>query len=118
MIGKYNMQLVPFGVDFVGSEHWDGCIVKDDCADPQPSSWTESEVHTVVTADFAAKGGEMMEYLGKRVYPGSVMGSMLVFMGDNQAGGEDAAIEFLISHEDVWSQWVSAEIAEKVKGAL
>jgi glycine betaine/proline transport system substrate-binding protein len=118
LIGKYNMQLVPFGVDFVGAEHWDSCIVKDDCADPKPSSWTKSEVHTVVTKDFAAKGGEMMEYLGNRVYPGAVMGAMLVYMGDNQAGGEDAAIEFLASHEDVWTAWVPAEVAAKVKGAL
>ena len=29
------------------------------------------------------------------------MGSMLVFMADEQADGEDAAIEFLTQHEDL-----------------
>ena len=27
-IGKFNMQLVPFGVPFAGAENWDGCIAK------------------------------------------------------------------------------------------
>ena len=35
------------------------------------------------------------------------MNGMLVWMADNQAGGSDAAIEFLTKHEDVWKKWVS-----------
>lgn len=121
MIGKHNMVKLDFGVPFAGSENWDGCIAlaEQDCADPQPSAWTESEVHTVVTDEFRTNAGEeVMDYLGKRVFPGDVMNGMLVYMGDNQAGGEDAAIEFLLEHEDVWSSWVSAEVADKVKAAL
>ena len=41
-----------------------------------------------------------MEYLSKRIFPGPIMNGMLVFMADEQAGGGDAAIEFLI-HEDL-----------------
>jgi len=121
MIGKHGMVKLPFGVDFAGSENWDGCIAlaEQDCVDPKPSAWTESEVHTVVTDDFQKQAGEdVMAYLGKRVFPGEVMNGMLVYMGDNQAGGEDAAIEFLLQNGDVWESWVSAEIAEKVKKAL
>jgi len=121
MIGKHKMVKLPFGVEFAGTENWDGCIVKaeQDCADPQPSAWTESEVHTVVTDDFKNKGGpEVMDYLAKRVFPGEVMNGMLVYMGDNQAAGSDAAIEFLIEHGDIWESWVSADVAAKVKSAL
>ena len=46
------------------------------------------------------------------------MNGMLVFMADEQAGGGDAAIEFLIRHEDLWSSWVSADAAAKIKAAL
>ena len=35
-----------------------------------------------------------------------------------EAGGGDAAIEFLIRHEDLWSSWVSADAASKIKAAL
>ena len=119
LIGRHKMVKLDFGVPFVGSEHWDGCIVKpeQDCADPQASAWTESEVHTVVTADFAEQAGaEVMGYLKSRVFPGDVMNGMLVYMDENQAEGADAAAEFLRVHGDVWKPWVSAEVAAKVAG--
>ena len=121
MIGKHKMVKLDFGVPFAGAENWDGCIAKaeQDCEDPQPSSWTESEVHTVVTDEFKGKAGpDVMGYLGNRVFPGEVMNEMLVYMGENQAAGADAAIEFLLTHGSIWESWVSAEVAEKVKAEL
>ena len=114
------MQLVDFGVPFAGSDNWDGCIVKSeqDCADPQPSAWTKSEVHTVITDKFINSDSGATEYLKQRVFPGSIMNGMLVYMTDNQAGGADAAIEFLLKHENIWTQWVGDEIAAKVKKSL
>ena len=46
------------------------------------------------------------------------MGKMLVYMDDNQAQGSDAALEFLSSYEDVWTSWVTPEVAAKVKSSL
>ena len=46
------------------------------------------------------------------------MNGMLVYMEENQATGPDAALEFLEKHEDIWSKWVSADVAEKVKKSL
>jgi glycine betaine/proline transport system substrate-binding protein len=119
MIGKYSMVPVDMG-EWGGSENWDGCIVKaeQDCADPKPSSWTLSEVHTVVTSDFASRGGPAVDYLKSRIFPGPIMNGMLVWMGEEQAGGADAAIEFLIQHEDLWTAWVSADAAAKIKASL
>ena len=111
---------VDFGVPFAGSENWDGCIVKpeQECANPMPSSWTKSVVNTVITDRFKKAGGPAADYLSQRVYPGAVMNGMLVYMADNQAGGDDAAIEFLQKHEDVWTNWVSSDVAAKVKASL
>ncbi len=118
IIGAYNMQAVPFGVEFAGQEHWDDCISQEGCADPQPTSWVKSEVFTIVTDKFMNSGGEINDYLAARVYPGDVMGSMLVYMAEEQAAGEDAAYEFLEQHEDLWTTWVSEEVAAKIKAAL
>ena len=119
MIGKYSMVPVDMG-SWGGSENWDGCIVKpeQECAAPKPSSWTESEVHTVITSDLANRAGPAVEYLQKRVFPGPIMNGMLVYMADEQAGGADAAIEFLIKHEDIWTGWVSADAKAKIKASL
>ncbi len=121
MIGKHKMMKLDFGVPFAGKENWDGCVAlaEQECDDPKPSAWTVSEVRTVVTDDFKKTGGqEVLDYLGKRTYPGEVMNSMLVFMGENQAGGDDAAAEFFAKYEDVWTQWVSTDVAKKVKASF
>ena len=118
IIGKYNMQYVPFGVEYAGDDNWNDCIAVADCADPQPTAWVNSEVYTIVTDDFMKNGGEINDYLAARVYTAEAMGSMLVYMADEQADGSDAAIEFLINHEDLWTTWVSAEVAALVKAAL
>ena len=120
MIGKYNMVPVDFGVPFAGSANWDGCIVKpeQECANPKPSSWTHSVVNTIITDRFKKAGGTAANYFADRVFPGPVMNGMLVFMADSQAGGADAAVEFLQKHENVWTKWVPASVARKVKSSL
>ena len=120
IIGKYKLVKLPFEAAWAGDDNWEGCIglAEQDCADPQPSSWSKSEVSTVVSRGFADEAGIAAEYLAGRVWPGEVMNEMLVYMSDNQASGEDAAYEFLATHEDLWTQWVPAEVAEKIKGAL
>ena len=120
-VGRYNMKLMDFGVPFAGADNWDGCVAlaEQDCDDPKPSAWTQSMVHTIVTDNFKTNApAAAMDYFSKRIYPGPIMGQMLVYMGDNQADGSDAAIEFLQSHEDVWTTWVSADVAAKVKASL
>jgi glycine betaine/proline transport system substrate-binding protein len=121
IVGKYGLIQLDFGVPFAGRENWDKCITvaEQDCADPKPSAWTESEVNTIITTKFAKQGGkDIVKYIGDRTYPGLVMNGMLVYMADNQAGGADAAIEFLSKHEDVWTKWVSSGVAKKVKAGL
>ena len=59
-----------------------------------------------------------MSYLEKRTYPGPVMNGMLVWMGENQAEGADAAIEFIKTQEEVWSKWVTKSAAKKIKAGL
>ena len=121
MVGKYNLQPVDFGVPFAGRDNWDNCITlaEQDCANPKPTAWTKSEVNSIVTANFAKTGGkEALSYVEKRVFPGEVMNGMLVYMADNQAKGSDAAVEFLIKHEDIRTKWVSSSAAKKIKKSL
>jgi glycine betaine/proline transport system substrate-binding protein len=71
-----------------------------------------------VTDRFKEKASVAMDYLAKRVVPGSVMGAMLVFMEEEQSDGPDAAAEFMSRHEDLWMQWVPADVAAAVKASL
>ena len=107
--------------EYAGKDNWDNCLAKpeQECANPKKSSWVKSEVFTVVTDNFKNTAGkDGMNYLKKRVYPGTAMNGMLVWMGENQAEGADAAIEFLKTQEGVWTKWVSSSAAKKIKKAL
>jgi len=120
LVGKYDLQHVPFGVPFGGSDNWDGCIVlgPDQCADPQPSSWTESRVNTVISKKLLKNAGPaVMDYFQARTYPGPVLNAELVWADDNNGTGADAAAHFL-STSTVWEGWVSDDIVAAVKAAL
>ena len=73
----------------------------------------------VVTKPFADKGGPAYDYIKTRSFPtNGPVNEMLSWMTDNQATGEEAARYFLKEKADIWTQWVPAEVAEKVKAAL
>ena len=72
----------------------------------------------MVSDKFMKNGGVALDYLKARVFPGQIMNAMLAYMQANQASGEDAAAEFLRKHEGIWTKWVSADAAAKVKSSL
>jgi glycine betaine/proline transport system substrate-binding protein len=75
-------------------------------------------VHTVITDRLMQEGGIAVDYLANRIFPGEAMNAMLVYMTDNQATGEAAAFEFLATHEDIWTQWVTEDAAAAIRSAL
>jgi glycine betaine/proline transport system substrate-binding protein len=121
MIGKHKMVKLDFGVPYAGDDNWNNCIAKaeQDCTSPKPSAWTTSEVNTVITDKFKKSAdADVLEYLKKRVFPSDVMNQMLVYMADEQADGETAAMAFLTKHEALWETWVSKETAKKIKASI
>ena len=47
-----------------------------------------------------------------------VVSKALAYMEENDAEPEDAAKWFLENNEDLWTAWVPADVAERVKAAL
>jgi glycine betaine/proline transport system substrate-binding protein len=117
ILGKYPMVRLSFGVPHDKAE-WDACTAVIDCANPKVNSYPVSEVSTVVTKQFAAKAGVAMDYLKKRAWTNDTVNSLLAWQIDNQATNEETARQFLKTRPDVWTAWVSPEIAAKVKAAL
>ena len=81
-------------VDFgsgVNEAHFKACISQADCADPKPTMYPPSPVHTVTTEGFASKSPEGYAYLGKRAFTNANMNKLLVWIEANQADGETAA---------------------------
>ncbi|MTH33123.1 ABC transporter substrate-binding protein [Paracoccus limosus] len=118
MLGKYDMVPVDFEVPFDSAE-WKRCTSVADCADPKPNSWPVDNVFTLVAKGFADKADPaVIDYLNKRSWGNETVNKMMAWMTDNQATGEEGAKEFLRTHEDMWTKWVSPEAAEKIKASL
>jgi glycine betaine/proline transport system substrate-binding protein len=117
ILGKYKMVKVDFesGVD---KAHYVDCISQNECADPRPTMYPPSPVHTVTTESFAAKAPQAYAYLSRRSFTNAEMNDLLAWMEDNQADGEVAMEHFLKNNTDRWSGWVSKEVAAKVQKAL
>lgn len=117
ILGKYDMVLLDFGVAH-DAGHWDSCTARPDCADPRPNAWPVSAVRTVVTRRFAESAPETVAWLERRGWSNAVAGDVLAYMDENQYSGEDGARYFFAKYEDLWTAWMSDEVAVKVKSAL
>lgn len=118
LLGKYEMVKLEHGVEYDEAE-WKRCNTVADCADPKKNDWPKDKVQTLVTKSFADRAGEdVMGYLNKRAWTNETVNKLMAWMTDNQASGDDGAKHFLTENEALWTEWVSPEVAEKVKSAL
>jgi len=71
-----------------------------------------------VTKQFAQKAGVALDYLKTRKWDNKTVGKVLAWMDANQGNNEDGARFFLQHYSDMWTKWVSPDVAQKVKAAL
>jgi glycine betaine/proline transport system substrate-binding protein len=116
LLGKYDMVKLDHGVPFDEAE-WKRCYTVV-CPDPKPDAWPKDHVVTLVTANFAARGGVTMDYLKRRSWSNATVDKLLAWMSANQATGDDGAKYFLKNDAAVWTKWVPADVAAKVKAGL
>jgi glycine betaine/proline transport system substrate-binding protein len=98
---------------------WARCTSIQDCPDPKVNYWAPTMMKTLVSADFAAKmDPALKDYFSKRSWTQAEVSQVMAWMTDNQANGADGAKWFLANMPDVWTKWVPADVAEKIKAAL
>ena len=77
-----------------------------------------SDVHTGVSSAFAARAPEVTAFLGKMFLGALPLADLATWKNDNDKEWDEAAIYYLQNNEAVWTQWVPADVAAKVKEAL
>jgi len=76
------------------------------------------DIAIAINKDFPERAPEVVEFL-KNYHTTSAMASAaLSYMMKNECDTREAAVWFLKNREDVWTKWVSKEIAAKVKEAI
>ncbi|WP_394126471.1 ABC transporter substrate-binding protein [Vibrio hepatarius] len=117
VLGKYEMVKVDFGSG-VDEAEFVGCTTQAECAEPKPTMYPPSPVHTITTEEFASRAPQAYEYFAKRGFTNADMNQLLAWMEDNQADGEEAMFHFLEEYPQIWTAWVPQDVADKVKQAL
>lgn len=116
LLAKYPMLRLEMAHD---DAEWARCTSKQDCPDPKPNYWKQAEMVTLGSKGAADKlGKDAAAYIAKRSWTQAEVGKVMVWMDENQANGADGGKWFLKNMEDVWSKWVPADVAAKVKAAL
>jgi len=94
------------------------CVTDPDCADPQPTSFFDNAVFTGVSTAFARQAPALIAFLSKVTLPTSIVNKLLGYMEDTQSEPDAVARWFLQNEEAVWTPWVPADVAARVKAAL
>jgi len=76
------------------------------------------DVNIVVHKDLPEQAPEIVEFLKKYEVKSDIISEALAYMNDEGVEADQAAIWFLKEKQDIWTTWVSDEIAEKVKQKL
>ncbi len=115
VLGKYPM--VKLGGMNHDPETWE-CTVDKDCADPKPNMYPKSVVLTVVGADFAKREPAAFKFVSSVSWPNSLVNTLLAWKEDRKAPARETAEHFLKNYANVWTKWMPADVAAKVKAAM
>jgi glycine betaine/proline transport system substrate-binding protein len=117
ILGKYDMTRLSFGVGHDKPE-WDNCTAVPGCARPEVNSYPVSRAFTIMTKAFADRAGPVASYLKKRSWDNSTINDVLAWQDEHKESNREAAVYFLRNYADLWTKWVPADVAEKVKAEL
>jgi glycine betaine/proline transport system substrate-binding protein len=107
VMGKYDMTLLedtPYS-----EEKWNNGYA---CEMPSV------DVTVLVNKNMTEKAPDLVEFLKNYKTSSKVTSEALAYMQQNEVGADEAAKWFLQEHEDLWTKWVTDDVAGKVKEAL
>ncbi|MCJ7499336.1 ABC transporter substrate-binding protein [bacterium] len=82
------------------------------------SAYPAVSVNIAVHSSMPKKAPEVVEFLKKYETTQAIANKFLAFMQEKEADTQQAAEWFLKEYEDLWTGWVSGDVAAKVKKAL
>lgn len=82
------------------------------------TTFPPNDVVVAVHKDMPEQAPEVVEFLEKYETSNDLTEEALNYMEEHDASAEEAAIWWMKEHEDVWTAWVSDDIAGKVKDTL
>jgi len=104
---KYDLTLLE--EDEFDQEAWD---------EDKSTAFPPNDVVVAVHKDLPDQAPEVVEFLEKYETSNDLTEEALNYMEEEDVSAEEAAIWWMNEHEDIWTNWIDDETAEKVKDAL
>ncbi len=114
-LGKYDMTKVDLGpID----EDIHARNQNPDTPNPGVSDFPAAPILTAVTSDFQEREPEVAEMLSHLSFQTSDMSTILAWMDENGASGEEATVYYLQNYSDQWSEWLNDEARSNLSNLL
>ncbi|MBO8157530.1 MAG: ABC transporter substrate-binding protein [Bacillaceae bacterium] len=103
---------------------YDLTILEDEPYDPEiweknrGTEFPPNKVTVTVHKDLPEQAPEVVDFLENYKTSTELTEEALKYLQENETSTEEAAIWWLKQYQDVWTQWVPEDVAEKVKSAL
>ncbi|MEM6712360.1 MAG: ABC transporter substrate-binding protein [Pseudomonadota bacterium] len=119
VLGKVGDQIVQLEEPAYDEEIWSAMM----SAEPADSAAAATAYPVIrvdigVNSEFGAEAPTVVEFLGNYGMTGADVSAGLLYMQENDVEADEAAKEFLRSREDLWTAWVSSDVADKIRAAL
>lgn len=116
ILGKYDAVQIDLGE--VKPEIY-ACNTDPECTDaPQVTAYPSSPAIVGAASWIKDEAPQIAEYFSKVGLTNAQISALLVYGDENKADAEATALNFLKTEEDLWTTWVPADVAEKVKASL
>ncbi len=81
-------------------------------------AWPITEAVIASTSDFADEAPDVVAFLEQFSTNETHISESLAYMADNDVDADEAALWFLEEYEDLWTEWVPDDVADRVRDAL
>ena len=115
VIGRY--KLVRLGMPDYEAKKFT-CLTDKNCKNPQVTGWKPGEVAVAAVTSLRKKAPNVAAFLAKLQVPNAVINKVLAWGDGQKASVEEVALHFMKTEEAVWTKWVPADVAERVKKGL
>lgn len=116
VIGRYNLVKLTVPAEF-DQEKWD-CLLDSNCANPQLVPWPTHPVAVAVVTELRQQAPDVTAFLERMRMRNADINKVLAWTDQSSAEPEAGAEYFLKNFEDVWTEWVPGDVAERVRSSL
>ena len=109
VLGRFDMVVI------AEPEYSEDCWVDGNrgCAYPA------NPVNVAISKGFSELAAEsMLDFLTAYEMDQFLMSELLAYMTDENTDAASAAVHFLVNKSDVWTEWVTTEVADRIKASL